>query len=276
MTAAGRPSPDAYRDFERDGWQRAAARYATSFGRVTGAYAAGVLDALALSRGQRLLDVACGPGILVGDALVRGLDVVGIDFAEGMVAEARRRHPAADLRQADAEQLPLGDAQFDGVAVNFGILHFTRPRRALAEAWRVLRPGGRVAFTVWASPEENRLQGEVFDAIAALGGPRPALPPPPEGLVTSSDACRRLLSEAGFEDVATHRHQRVIAFRDGDELLRVLEEGTVQTSATLAGLGCGERSELSRSLRSRLTSSHDRSLEIESVAWLATATRATV
>lgn len=197
---------------------------------------------------------------------------MGVDFSERMVANARLRHPATDLRQADTEALPLGDAQFDGVAINFGFLHFTRPRQALAEARRVLRDGGRIAFTVWASPQENRLQGEVFDAMAAIGGKRPALPPPPGGLVQTPESCRRLLEDADFEDIATRPCRRMVGFRDGEELLRVLEEGTVQTSAKLTSLDSRQQQALSRSLDSRLEATA-MGLRVESAAWLATASK---
>ena len=71
-----------------------------------------------------------------------------------MIAAARARNPDIEFREGDAEQLPLSDDSFDAAVMNFGILHLARPDQALVQACRVLRAGGRFAFTVWAKPED--------------------------------------------------------------------------------------------------------------------------
>src|SRR5262249_56363460 len=101
-----------------------------------------------------VLDVATGPGYVAAAAVRRGASVVAVDFSEAMLAEARRHHPAIDFRSGDAEALPFPDASFDAVVMSFGLLHLARPDQALAEAHRVLRPRGRLAFTVWDRPEQ--------------------------------------------------------------------------------------------------------------------------
>ena len=86
-----------------------------------------------------------------------------------MIEQAKQLHPGIDFREGDAEQLPLGSGLFDAVAMNFGILHLGLPEKALAEAYRVLRPEGRFAFSVWRDPQETIGFGIVLRAVEAHG-----------------------------------------------------------------------------------------------------------
>src|SRR4029077_17259967 len=95
-----------------------------------------MLDALGELSGRRVLELAFGTGHLAEQALARGARVIGIDFSERMLALARRRVPAADLREGDATALPYADASFDVVLCSFGLLHFPDPERSLREACR--------------------------------------------------------------------------------------------------------------------------------------------
>ncbi|HEY7141552.1 MAG TPA: methyltransferase domain-containing protein, partial [Methylomirabilota bacterium] len=142
--------PSAFHAFERAGWERVPRAYQDAWGRLTTQAAGPLLDAARVGPGVRALDVATGPGHVAAVAARRGASVVAVDFSEAMLAEARRHHPGIDFRSGDAEALPFPDASFDAVVMSFGLLHLARPDQALAEAYRVLRRGGRVAFTVWA------------------------------------------------------------------------------------------------------------------------------
>ena len=125
-----------------------------------------------------MLDLACGPGLVAGGAAERGALPVGLDFSSAMIALARADHPGIRFEEGDAEVLPFADDAFDAVVANFGIHHVADPIQALSEARRVLRPGGRLAFTSWAAPEENIAWRLLFDAISAHGDPkRPKLRP---------------------------------------------------------------------------------------------------
>ncbi len=108
--------------------------------------------------GATVLDVAAGRGAVLFPAAARVGEqgrVIGIDLADGMVqhtaAELHHRGlRQAEMRQMDAEQLQFADRSFDVVLCGFSLHHFPRPARALAEFYRVLRPGGTVAVTTWA------------------------------------------------------------------------------------------------------------------------------
>lgn len=102
---------------------------------------------LGVSRGDRLLDVACGSGLAVELARARGAACAGIDASHRLVAVARDRNPDADLRVGDMHALPWEAGSFD-VATSFRGIWATTPA-AMKEIHRVLAPGGRVGLTVW-------------------------------------------------------------------------------------------------------------------------------
>ena len=119
-----------------------------------GQWALKVADAAQIQPGQRVLDVACGTGILGREIASRvGLTghVAGIDPNPGMVAVAKQLAPAVDWREGVAESLPFSDQSFDAVVSQFGLMFFTDRCQALREMLRVLASGGCLAVAVWDS-----------------------------------------------------------------------------------------------------------------------------
>jgi SAM-dependent methyltransferase len=133
-----------------------------------------IVRASGVGPGQRLLDLAAGDGNVASAAARTGADVVAVDLAPRLVAQGRARSRscglAVDWRVGDAESLPLDDAGFDRVASNFGIIYARDPRRAVDELDRVLRPGGSVLVTAWASAG---LMGRVLRLAAEVGRREP-------------------------------------------------------------------------------------------------------
>src|SRR5262249_22983460 len=125
--------------------------------------------------GQRVLDVACGTGVVAITAARAGARVSALDLTPQLLERARENAQLAaveiDWREGDAEQLPFDDTLFDVVVSQFGHMFAPRPDVALNEMLRVLKPGGTIAFSTW--PPELFV-GRTF----ALVG-RYALPPPP-------------------------------------------------------------------------------------------------
>lgn len=190
---------EAFARLEREGWERVAEQYEAAWVSLTGRFVWPLLDGVGAAPGLRVLDVCSGPGIVAARAAEQGARVVGLDFSEAMVRVARRRYPAIAFQHGDAEQLPFPDARFDCVVMNFGVLHLPDPERAFAEAYRVLVPGGRYGFTVWARPELNVGMTLVADAVAAHGVPPVGVPEGPDRLRYADEAeCRRALAAAGF------------------------------------------------------------------------------
>jgi ubiquinone/menaquinone biosynthesis C-methylase UbiE len=223
-----------FREFERDGWNTVGRAYGDSFGSLTAQAIEPLLDAARVGSGTRLLDLACGPGHLCAAAARRGARVTGFDLSSTMIDEARSRNPEVTFREGDAAALPFPDASFDAVTIGFGMLHFAEPDRALAEARRVLAPGGRLAFTVWDDPERAVTFGLVLAAVERHGDPNVGLPPgPPFFRFAEADACKRALVEAGFTspEVVTLPITNVVA--STDDLVDVFLRGGVRTRAIL-------------------------------------------
>ena len=226
--------PRPFHDFEQSGWERAAAFYGDAFGALTAQTAGPILDSVGASRGTRLLDVATGPGFIAGAAAERGSSVVGLDFSAAMIAEARRRQPAVTFREGDAEALPFEAGRFDAVVMNFGLLHLARPDAALAEAHRVLRTGGRYAFTVWASPERAVAFGLVLRAVEEFGKTDVPLPEgPPIFRFSDADETRRTLENAGFTDIQVQELPLTWRLSSADAAFEAMSRGGVRTAAVL-------------------------------------------
>jgi ubiquinone/menaquinone biosynthesis C-methylase UbiE len=228
------PDPNAFRDFEHAGWEINVSEYEDAFARLTRQAIGPLLDAVNLRQGVRLLDIATGPGYVATAAAARGARVVGIDFSGPMVARARELNPAIEFQEGDAEELSFSDASFDAVVMNFGILHLARPERAMKQAARVLKPGGRFAFTAWAKPEEAVGFGMILNAIQSHGNLEVQLPQGPPFFRFSDQAeCDRTLREAGFLDVKVARVPQVWRFNGPDELLEAFYNGGVRIKAIL-------------------------------------------
>ena len=105
-----------------------------------------ILDALALEPEDRLLDVGCGGGLLLRDALGSGATVTGLDHSDDMVRLARERAPGADVVVGSAERLPFKDASFTAIAMSIVFFFLPDPIAVLRECRRVLAPGGRLAL----------------------------------------------------------------------------------------------------------------------------------
>ena len=119
---------------------------------LIGAFAPIVANAAAIGSGDRVLDVACGTGVLTREVASRtggGGSVVGLDVNSGMLTVAREHASAIAWREGAAESLPFPDGAFDAVVSQFGLMFFQDRRAAIREMLRVLRPGGRLAIAVW-------------------------------------------------------------------------------------------------------------------------------
>src|SRR5947209_6404683 len=171
---------DAFTKFEHAGWARVADKYDATWATSTQQFIPPLLDAAEVSGKMSILDVGCGPGYVSAAATERGASSTGLDFSAEMIAIAKKKFPGIEFREGDAQNLPFGDASFDRVVANFALLHLASPERAMSEAARVLKPGGRFAFTTWAKVSENPFVKLVDDAIQAHANLDVDLPPGPK------------------------------------------------------------------------------------------------
>lgn len=226
--------PGKFREFEHAGWENIPGSYHEAFGRLTVQAVEPLLNAAGVKRRLKFLDIATGPGYVAAAAAKRGATVLGVDFSPSMVVQARQLHPGMDFRDGDAEQLPLGNGLFDAAAMNFGILHLGQPEKALVEAHRVLRSGGRFAFSVWAPPQETIGFGIVLRAVELHGEPRVELPEgPPFFRYSDGEECKRGLIVAGFESPTVTRVSQVWRLPPGDGLFNAMKDSTVRTAGLL-------------------------------------------
>ena len=182
----------SFRDAELAGWSARSTSYDHYLSPITNQVTAPIISVLGPLGGKRVLDVCCGPGHLAGAMAAAGADVEGIDFAATMVTNARDNYPNLGFREGDAEALPYPDGAFDHVVCAFGVMHIGHPDAAMAEASRVLQPGGRYVFTQWAMDDE--VLRIVLSAIADHGAPVSNLPAAPPPLRFSDPIeCRRAL-----------------------------------------------------------------------------------
>jgi SAM-dependent methyltransferase len=160
-----------------------------------------VLAAAKVTRRTRLLDVGCGSGLTLVLAQERGAIPAGLDVSPGLLQIARDRLPDADLRAGDMEYLPFGDATFDAVTGVNAFQFAGNPQKALREAARVTRPGGRVVASLFAAPE--RSQGTVVhEAMNTLIPPGHAADHAPYSL-SAPGHLEAALADAGL-DLAAH------------------------------------------------------------------------
>jgi SAM-dependent methyltransferase len=171
--------------------------------------------------------------VVAGAAVRRGAIATGLDFSPEMLAIARARHQAITFDHGDAEALPYDDAAFDAVVSNFGIHHVPRPIQALRESYRVLRAGGRFAFTIWAAPADNIAWKLLFDAVARHGNPAASDTPAPSGGFATPDHCVIALRDAGFSGIATRMLRGTWHHPDGASLVAALRAGTARMAAMI-------------------------------------------
>lgn len=170
--------------------------------------------AVAARPGERILDVAAGTGTMSAKYAADGAHVTALDFSQGMLDEARRRHgddPRIEFVQGDATKLPFDDATFEATTVSFGIRNFYDPQAALREMRRVTKPGGRIVVCEFSRPV-NAAASAFYDTwntyvIPVLAKVASTDPEAYEYLDQSIDAWADQrtfagwLREAGFQDV---------------------------------------------------------------------------
>jgi SAM-dependent methyltransferase len=180
-----------------------------------GGWPARVLAGARVKSGHRVLDVACGTGVLAREAAaqVRPSGVVaGLDPDAGMLAVARRLAPEIEWRQGTAEALPYADQSFDAVVSQFGLMFFADRLRSLRELRRVLGPGGRLAVAVWDHIESMPAFAAELALLDRLAGTRAADALRAPFVLGDRGALASLFTDAGIADVVVTTQEGTARF----------------------------------------------------------------
>lgn len=238
-----------FSSLERSAWSdpTVARAYTMRFPSVTGFTIPALLRGAAQAPGAPLLDIACGPG-----TVTRQVDpstpVTSLDFSRAMLSELGRG--GWNRVQGSALSEPFRNAAFASVVCNFGLLHFPDPDRALVEGLRVLRPGGRAAWSVWG---EDAVAFQLIPGLIRELGWKPSLPPGPDFFRYGSlDRFSNALETRGYQHVRTERLEWRAEFRSPGEFWVAFSEGSARTRAAIRSLSEVQRRELQQALTERL------------------------
>ena len=207
---------EEFRRKEREGWGAKAGQYADHTALITTQAIPTLLAAARVRAGSEVLDICTGPGYAAGAAKAICAYATGVDFAPQMVHAARANFPGCTFVEGDALRLDFEDARFDAAICPFGIFHVTEPAQAISEAHRVLRPGGRYAFSQWCAPAESDFFRITMGAIAKHADMSVADPAPNAFALSDREACRALMDETGFRDVQVREVPSVYHAPEGD------------------------------------------------------------
>jgi ubiquinone/menaquinone biosynthesis C-methylase UbiE len=205
--------PDEQRFASREAWEQAAAGWGRMADQVRDwglDLSAKMVDALALQPGQRVLELAAGPGdtgFMAAELVAPGGTLICSDGAEAMLAVARERAAAqgirnVEFRQLELEWIDLPTADVDAVLCRWGIMLIVDSEGAAQEIRRVLKPGGRAALAVWDEPARNPWTTISSQALVDLGFAAPPQPGEPGMFKLAGDGVlRELLLTAGLLEV---------------------------------------------------------------------------
>jgi SAM-dependent methyltransferase len=240
-------------DRQAAGWESGRAQLRDAFGPIYES----LLDAVDLQPGQTILELAAGPGemgLMAAPRLAPEGKVIITDFSGEMVAAARRQADElgfanVEFRQMDAEQMDLPDDSVDGVICSFGYMLMPDVEVAFAETRRVLRPGGRLSFAVWAEMTRNAWAAVGGMALAEHGHIQPPEPGAP-GPFTMADRDRiaALLEGAGFGAPRIEEAGVAWPFADLDDYEQFLRQFSASMSEALVGLDSGARARVRASM----------------------------
>jgi SAM-dependent methyltransferase len=237
---------------ERNGWERASALYDSLLGKATEPLASALVDLAGISADEVVLDVASGPGYVAVEARRKGGRVVAVDRSEGMIDQLRSYRGRLSMVRADAIDLPFADGTFDVVLAAFYLNHLDDPRIGLAEMSRVLRPGGRMAASVWDVPERARHNGLIEEAVVSTLGSPPKVAQPSSPLPKDTSGLAALVQKGGLVAVLVRIVPGYVKLSGPENLLELAEFSTTRSAALVRTVPPHLRRELESDLRRRM------------------------
>lgn len=204
-----------------------------------GQWAERVVQAAGVQEGQRVLDVACGTGVLARAASERvgaAGRVVGLDPNPGMLRVAEELAPGAEWREGVAESLPFPDESFDRVLSQFGLMFFQDRPQAVREMRRVLAPGGRLVIAVWDSLDNNPAYARSVALLEQTAGRRAADALRAPFVLGQREALAALVAQGGVSSAEITTHQGTARFAS----LRAMVEADLRGWLPVMGVHLSE------------------------------------
>jgi SAM-dependent methyltransferase len=229
---------DAFERMERDGWQDPgiAQGYAEGFDLATRQAADVLAETVAPNRGLTALDLCTGHGVVAAALVKRGAVVTALDFSPAMLDFARRTAPGATFVEGDVMAMTFPDQSFDAVSIGFGVPHFPDPEKGLREVARVLKPGGRLAFSIWRGKGSNGAFGWLFESVGRLGDPAVTLPDGPDAhMFADKEIAEPLLTACGFTGITMLELQSRVFVSSPEKLFDAFDKGAVRAASLLGG-----------------------------------------
>jgi len=235
------------------------------------AYAKDALDLAAVRAGERILDVAAGPGSLAVQAAQRVGEVQALDFSPDMLVHLKEqviRAGASNVyaREGDGQALPYDDASFDAAFSMFGLIFFPERAKGFSELFRVLRPGGRAVVSSWQPMTRVPMLVSIFEALAA------ELPNMPfgdgKGPLSDPADFERELSDAGFTRVEVVERVHGFDMPDTDALFASMRRSMAPLVLLEHRMGSEAFAPIAAGLQRRLRERHPGALRIDMPAWL--------
>ena len=234
MTIESSNKPQAFQEFEHQGWETVSSGYAQHFTRLTSQTVPAILDAVMINKGMSVLDVCTGPGVLAAAAVERGAHVIGLDFSANVIEIAKQSVPTVEFRQGDAQAMPYEESSFDAVVCGYGVIHVPDPAKALSEMRRVLKPDCRTAISVWEAPKPTNGFGLLFGSIKTHGNLDVPLPHGPDFFQFSErEKLVDALQETGLREIAVQTVDQTWEFSDPLGIVTAFLEGGVRARGLL-------------------------------------------
>ncbi len=246
-----------FEKMEREGWANPAIAkgYADGFELATLLVAKRLSDAVLAGPNSMVLDLCTGHGVVAAELSARGASVTGLDFSAAMISLAQVTVPNASFIQGDAMSINFPDQSFDAVTIGFGVPHFPDPERGLAEAARVLKPGGRIAFSIWKGKGSDGAFGWLFDAVGRLGDPSVTLPTGPDAhMLVDHFIAKPMVTKAGFVDVQLTDVASELGIRLPKLLFDTFDQGAVRAASLLRRQPKAQRAAIREDLVSQVLS----------------------
>jgi len=227
---------------------------------ITALWAADLVARAAPQPGERVLDVACGTGVvarLAAKTMGAGR-VVGLDINAAMLAVARSRPaghaPHIEWREASALEMPFPDRSFDLILCQLGLQFFPDRSRALREMLRVLVPNGRLALSVFTAIERTPMAKVLAESLDRHVGPGASTIKRSEHSLCDADELHRLVTDAGFRDVTIQAVTQTIRFPSARDYARLQLAATPQ-AGLMKGLEQARRDALVETIAADLAAS---------------------